>query len=63
MGEYQKARNKHEYNVEWLYGNPNKYVTKKYKKDISKTRRTNTKRDMVKQYKEYQKEEYYWVRN
>ena len=63
MGEYQKARNKHEYNVEWLYGNPKKYVTKKYKKDISKTRRTSTKRDTVKQYKEYQKEEYYWVRN
>ena len=42
-----------------LYGNPDRYVTKKYKKDISKTRRTNTKRDTVKQYKEYQKEEYY----
>lgn len=63
MGEYQKARNKHEYDVEWLHGNPKKYVTKKYKKDISKTRRINTKRDTVKQYKEYQKEEYYWVRN
>jgi len=59
MGEYQKARNKHEYSVEWLYDNPDRYVTKKYKKDISKTRRTNTKRDTVKQYKEYQKEEYY----
>lgn len=29
------------------------------KKDISKTRRMNTKRDTIKQYKEYQKEEYY----
>ena len=59
IGEYQKARNKYEYNVEWLYGNPSKYVTKKYKKAISKTRRTNTKRDTIKQYKGYQKEEYY----